>query len=34
MMLVPPMATENDIDCLVSGWDACMQELAALAAQA
>jgi glutamate-1-semialdehyde 2,1-aminomutase len=34
MMLVPPMATKNDIDCLVSGWDACMQELATLAAQA
>jgi glutamate-1-semialdehyde 2,1-aminomutase len=30
MMLVPPMATEEDIDCLVKGWDACMQELSVL----
>ena len=30
MMLVPPMATDDDIDDLVNGWDACMQELSEL----
>lgn len=28
MMLVPPMATANDIDCLINAWDACMKQLA------
>ena len=30
MMLVPPMATNEDIDLLVDGWDACMGEISAL----
>ena len=32
MMLVPPMATDAEIDTLVEGWAACMHELATLAA--
>jgi glutamate-1-semialdehyde 2,1-aminomutase len=28
MMLVPPMATEKDIDLLIQEWDACMQLIA------
>lgn len=31
MMLVPPMATDEDIQKLVLGWDSCMEELASLA---
>jgi glutamate-1-semialdehyde 2,1-aminomutase len=31
MMLIPPMATDEDIDRLVQGWDACMAELAVCA---
>ena len=30
MMLVPPMASEADIDRLVAVWEACMAEIAAL----
>jgi glutamate-1-semialdehyde 2,1-aminomutase len=30
MMLVPPMATDEDIDRLTDGWDACMHELSEL----
>jgi glutamate-1-semialdehyde 2,1-aminomutase len=28
MMLIPPMATDEDIDRLVLGWEECMAELA------
>jgi glutamate-1-semialdehyde 2,1-aminomutase len=28
MMLVPPVATDEDIDALINGWDACITELA------
>ena len=31
MMLVPPMATDDEIDRLVQAWDACMGEIADLA---
>ena len=31
MMLVPPMATDGEIDRLVDAWDACMGEIADLA---
>ena len=31
MMLVPPMATDGEIDRLVEAWDACMDEIADLA---
>ena len=31
MMLVSPVTTDDDIDLLVKGWDACMAELAAVA---
>jgi len=31
MMLVPPMATDEDIDILLMHWDALMEEMAALA---
>ena len=31
MMLVPPMATDEDIDILVTHWDAIMEEMSALA---
>jgi len=31
MMLVPPMASDGDIDRLVQSWDACMGEIALLA---
>ncbi len=31
MMLVPPMASTEDIQALVNGWESCMEELAALA---
>ena len=30
MMLVPPMATDEDIDILLMHWDALMEEMAAL----
>jgi len=30
MMLVPPMVTNEDIDSLVDGWDACMKKLSEL----
>ena len=30
MMLVPPMATDDDIDRLVTVWDSCMAEIAGL----
>lgn len=30
MMLVPPMATDDDIDRLVAVWDSCMAEIAGL----
>ena len=31
MMLIPPVAADQDIDCLIKGWDDCVTELAALA---
>ena len=31
MMLVTPMASDDDIDRLVGAWDACMGEIACLA---
>ncbi len=31
MMLVPPVASDDYIDCLVGAWDACMGEIARLA---
>ncbi len=31
MMLVPPMASDNNIDALISGWDSCMDEIASIA---
>ena len=31
MMLVPPVASDADIDKLIQGWDDCLSELAALA---
>jgi glutamate-1-semialdehyde 2,1-aminomutase len=27
MMLIPPMASEEDIDLLIKGWDECLAEL-------
>jgi glutamate-1-semialdehyde 2,1-aminomutase len=33
MMLVPPVASDADIDCLIQGWDDCLAELAELAKQ-
>ena len=30
MMLIPPIATDDDIDSLVKGWDDCLAELAQL----
>ena len=29
MMLVPPVATNADIDCLIQGWDDCLKEISA-----
>ncbi len=31
MMLLPPVASDDYIDCLVGAWDACMGEIARLA---
>ena len=31
IMLVPPMASDDDIDHLVGAWDSCMGEIASLA---
>ena len=28
MMLIPPVATEADIDLLIKGWDDCLAEIA------
>jgi glutamate-1-semialdehyde 2,1-aminomutase len=30
MMLIPPVATEADIDLLIKGWDDCLAEIAEL----
>ena len=30
MMLIPPVATEADIDLLIKGWDDCLAEIAQL----
>jgi len=30
MMLIPPVASDGDIDKLIKGWDGCLSELAAL----
>ena len=30
MMLVPPMASDDDIDSLITGWDSCIGEMASL----